>query len=424
MACAKIKRSFSFFQPSRVRQHFSDRLAAANGQGSNQTRVGLYNERLALDFVRRHRGAAAAEIGRRTGLSAQTVSGIVRRLLAAGLLQKMARRAPRGVGQPSAPLALRGDGAYAAGIKIGRQSSEAMLVDFEGEILAARQIEYDHPHPDRVLPWARERIADFRRRLRGKLDRFAGVGVATPFGFGGWGEDFEMPQDAARAWRRVDLRAALGGGKTPTLLVNDATAACVAESEFAPPAGDNVLYFYVGAFVGGGVILNRRIFFGGNGNAGALGSMPVAASSARADGGQLIHHASLYLLARGLRAVGFDLPQARAGALSGKGLTALARWRRRAGDALARAAAAAASVIDFDEVVVDGALPTAEIERLTRAVESSLTTDLMRGLLRPRLRAGGLGARARCLGAAWLPLYARYAPAPTALLKTAPAVTV
>ena len=54
--------------------------------GSNQTRVRAYNERLLLSLVRRHGSQPKAEIARRTGLSAQTVSVIMRALEKDGLL--------------------------------------------------------------------------------------------------------------------------------------------------------------------------------------------------------------------------------------------------------------------------------------------------------------------------------------------------
>ena len=46
--------------------------------GANQIRVRAYNERLVLSLVRKHGGESKAELTRRTGLSAQTVSVIVR----------------------------------------------------------------------------------------------------------------------------------------------------------------------------------------------------------------------------------------------------------------------------------------------------------------------------------------------------------
>ncbi|WP_236646175.1 winged helix-turn-helix domain-containing protein, partial [Sulfitobacter sp. HI0021] len=50
-----------------------------------------YNERLVLSLIRRSGPTSKAEIARLTGLSAQTVSVIMRALEADGLLKKGAR---------------------------------------------------------------------------------------------------------------------------------------------------------------------------------------------------------------------------------------------------------------------------------------------------------------------------------------------
>ena len=55
-------------------------------RGSNQASLRAYNERLVLSLVRRQGGLAKADIARATGLSAQTVSVIMRGLEADGLL--------------------------------------------------------------------------------------------------------------------------------------------------------------------------------------------------------------------------------------------------------------------------------------------------------------------------------------------------
>ena len=87
---------------------------------------------------------------------------------------------------------------------------------------------------------------------------------------------------------------------------NDATAACGAELAF----GDNAalldfIYFYVGAFVGGGLVLNGGLYAGRTGNAAAIGSMPVPDGAGGST--QLIDVASLVLLERRLRAAGLPL---------------------------------------------------------------------------------------------------------------------
>ena len=56
--------------------------------GANQVRVRAYNERLVMSLVRRHGSLSKAEIARRSGLSAQTVTVIMRALEAEGLLMR------------------------------------------------------------------------------------------------------------------------------------------------------------------------------------------------------------------------------------------------------------------------------------------------------------------------------------------------
>src|SRR5436190_20023722 len=77
--------------------------------GANQTRVRAYNERLVLSLVRRHGSLSKAEIARRTGLSAQTVSVIMRSLEHDGLLTRGDPQRGK-VGQPSIPMSLNPDG--------------------------------------------------------------------------------------------------------------------------------------------------------------------------------------------------------------------------------------------------------------------------------------------------------------------------
>ena len=114
-----------------------DKVPGDRVRGSNQAGMRAYNERLVLSLVRRDGALAKSDIARLTGLSAQTVSVIMRSLEADGLL---ARGEPiRGrIGQPSVPMSLAADGAFFFGLKIGRRSVDLMLIDFLGGIVAAR----------------------------------------------------------------------------------------------------------------------------------------------------------------------------------------------------------------------------------------------------------------------------------------------
>jgi len=84
-------------------------------RGSNHVGMRQYNERVLLQAIRLHGELPKAELARLTHLSNQTVSMIVNALLEDGLVVK--REPLRGrIGQPSVPIALNPDGAYALGV--------------------------------------------------------------------------------------------------------------------------------------------------------------------------------------------------------------------------------------------------------------------------------------------------------------------
>jgi predicted NBD/HSP70 family sugar kinase len=373
----------------------------------SQTGLREQNERLVMTLVRRHGALAKAEIARMTGLSAQTVSVIMRQLEADDLLTRGEPKRGQ-VGQPSVPHSLNPDGAYFLGAKIGRRSLDVVLIDFLGAIRHQVSEHYPFPRPDKAVASVVAAVRGCEASLGERAGRIAGLGVAIPFELWNWVERSGAPEAAVAAWRVADVRVMLSQAMPyPVYLQNDATSACGAELVFGENAElRDFLYVHIGSFVGGGVVLNGGLYVGRTGNAGALGPMPVPDACGGTE--QLLHQASLTVLERRLLEAG--IPAAtlyREDDWSGFG-EALDQWLVTAARGLAHAIVAAASVIDFEAVVIDGSFPpqvrgdlidrvTAETERLDTA-----------GIRLPMLRAGSLGAIARALGGATLPLLERY----------------
>ena len=126
-------------------------------RGTNQSGMRDWNERLVLSLLRTHGALPKAEIARMTGLSAQTASVIVRELEQDNLLERGEPVRGR-VGQPSVPMSLAADGAFFLGLKIGRRSSEMLLVDFHGAIRGRRIRRHEWPTPDAALNCSRSTI--------------------------------------------------------------------------------------------------------------------------------------------------------------------------------------------------------------------------------------------------------------------------
>jgi hypothetical protein len=237
------------------------------------------NERLVMTLIRRHGALAKAEIARMTGLSAQTVSVIMRQLEADDLLKRGEPKRGQ-VGQPSVPHSLNPDGAFFLGAKIGRRSLDMVLIDFLGAIRHKVSEHYPFPRPDQAVESVVAAVRGCEAALGERAARIAGLGVALPFELWNWVERSGAPEAAVAAWRAADLRVMLSEALPyPVYLQNDATSACGAELVFGENAElQDFLYIFIGSFVGGGVVLNGGLHVGRTGNAGALGPMPVPAA--------------------------------------------------------------------------------------------------------------------------------------------------
>jgi predicted NBD/HSP70 family sugar kinase len=307
------------------------------------------------------------------------------------------------------PLSLDPDGAYFIGAKVGRRSLEVLLVDFTGAVRHRIVKPYVFPRPEEIVGEILSEVRICEATPGIDPDRIAGLGIAIPFEFRNWSQGTDAPAEAMAAWRHVDIRAELADLLSyPVYIQNDATAACGAELAFGDNAGLlDYIHFYIGAFVGGGLVLNGSVFTGRTGNAAALGSMPVPDGT----GGtaQLIDRASLVLLERRLLDAELSVD-----ALYGEGADwgsfepHLEVWIREAAQGIAHAISAATAIIDFEAAVIDGAMPNVVLERLLAHVAAELARLDLSGIEPPQLRPGTIGSTARALGGASLPLFDRY----------------
>ena len=371
------------------------------GGGVNQSGVRAHNERLILSVLQRNGAMPGSDIARLTGLSPQTVSVILRKLETDALIL---RRDPvKGrVGKPSVPMDLNPDGLFSVGLKIGRRSADLVLLDFVGQVRDRLRITYAYPMPDTVFGFLDKGLRQVTDTLPAVLQaRICGIGVAAPHELWNWQEIVGAPARDIQVWRTVDMAEAVAQvSDLPVYVVNDATAACRAEHiHGGGRAYRDYVYVFVGAIVGGGVVLDHSVYEGHQGNAGALGPLPSFASDGRET--RLIDTASIHGLEQRLQAAGLDRALLWTDPQDWSALEDhVDPWIDQVGLALAKAALAVCAVIDFEAVVIDGAMPEAIRARLVDRVQQHLQQQDQRGLVVPQIAAGSLGAISRAIGAA------------------------
>jgi predicted NBD/HSP70 family sugar kinase len=92
-------------------------------------------------------------------------------------------------------------------------------------------------------------------------------------------------------------------------------------------------------------------------------------------------------------------------------------WLAQSASALAMTVTSAAALLDLDAVVIDGALAPALMHTLLQETQAGLAHYAFDGMHQPQLLQGQVGAHARALGGALLPLHSQFFPDKDIFLK-------
>jgi len=168
-------------------------------------------------------------------------------------------------------------------------------------------------------------------------------------------------------------------------------------------------------------VLSGHIMNGERGNAGAIGSLPVGLATATTPSGvppQLLQLASGWQLEQALQAAGHDPALIHQDTIMDATYQdCTGPWLAQASQSLAMTVASAAAFLDLDAVVMDGSLGSSLMSVLLSATQDALAHYRFDGMHQPPLLAGQVGAHARALGGALLPLHSQFFPDKDIFLK-------
>jgi predicted NBD/HSP70 family sugar kinase len=248
--------------------------------GTNLPKVGTYNQNVVLDTIRSLGATSRVELADRTGLTAQTISVIVRRLLSGGLVREDGAQpsaGPAGGGKPRTTLRVEPTAGYAVGIHFDPGRICAVLVDLSGRIITTAKYEiHDSVQPEDAAELMGKAARKVIRAGRIPPKRVLGVGLACP---GPIDQDLGLVLSPPRltGWGKVPLESLLHESTGyPVTIDNDATAAAIGErwSGLARDIG-GFAYIYLGTGIGGGLYLNNQVYRGSFRNAAEIGHITV-----------------------------------------------------------------------------------------------------------------------------------------------------
>jgi predicted NBD/HSP70 family sugar kinase len=180
---------------------------------------------------------------------------------------------------------------------------------------------------------------------------------------------------------------------------------------------DSFVHVFIGAAVGGGIVLNGEYYRGATGYGGDIGLMPVGPSrlsTAPAPARShdiLLTRASINSLIRHLRGNGVAISsRSEVEEAFTRHPRLVAEWLDDCADALVVPLLSSARLLDVEAIVLDGDMPQGIKEDLLERLVPLLDAATPEARKPPRLVLGMIGREASALGAAILPLHLNFSP--------------
>ena len=231
------------------------------------------NQRRLIRALRSAGSLTQAQIARVTGLSAATVSNIVRELRANGTVVVSPTSSG---GRRAQAVSLARDIGLAVGVHITATRLRAAVSDMGYEVLAEESIQYDAGQsPERGLRRAEWLVNTLLRQARVDHARVKGIGVAVR---GQVDSDGRLVTSTGLAsWEGVDVASALTDRTgLPVEVVADARAAVLAELSWGAGQGHtDVAYLQLSDEVSAALVLGGEVYSGSGGLAGEFGHITV-----------------------------------------------------------------------------------------------------------------------------------------------------
>ncbi|WP_405185621.1 ROK family protein [Streptomyces albidoflavus] len=277
----------------------------------------VMNERATLDLLTEHGALSRARIGALTGLSKPTVSQLLARLEAAGLVGSAGTS--EGRPGPGARLyALRGEVAHVAALDVRPGRIRAAVADVTGTVLATHTLATPaRPGPGGVPAQLTAALDGAARAAGTERPALRRVVVGTPGAFDPRTGRLRYAGHLA-GWHSPGLLAEVAAAlhPVPVEYENDVNLAAVAERRLGAARGhEDFVLLWNGTGLGAALVIGGRLHRGWTGGAGEIGFLPVAGTPlvrgvARTGSGGFQELAGAQALPRLAGELGVAVPQA------------------------------------------------------------------------------------------------------------------
>ncbi|MBA1349962.1 ROK family transcriptional regulator [Rhizobium sp. WYCCWR 11146] len=254
--------------------------------GSSPRRIRQNNIVAALQTIYAHRSLSRADLARKLGMNRSSSGEIVAELTEGGFVQESDESGKQRLehsraGRPGIMLELVPDAAFFVGIEIGVEHISAAVVDLSAEVRACRKMAFDTPSStveEAVAQGVELIVGAMAKRMIG---RCKGLGISAPAHIR---PDGIVTLAPIIGWREVSLKEigrsaflAAVPAAVPIAVENDANAFAIGDS-YRHGVSGVTLFLLMETGVGGGIMIDGKLFRGGHGLAGEIGHTLVPGS--------------------------------------------------------------------------------------------------------------------------------------------------
>jgi predicted NBD/HSP70 family sugar kinase len=250
--------------------------------GSSPRRIRHNNVVAALQCLYSSGRMSRADLARRLGLNRSSSGQIVTQLTESGLVREVevsaaGREEHLRAGRPGIMLELVAEAAFFVGLEIGVEHLTALQIDFRARVRSCQTRAFDAPATtveDAVR--CALRLA-FEGMDAQTMSRCRGIGLSAPAHISSNGFATLAP---LIGWRNVDLAQILQRElpiHVPVVIENDANALAIGDGYKSGRSGVT-LFLNMETGVGGGILIDGKLFRGGHGLAGEIGHILVPGS--------------------------------------------------------------------------------------------------------------------------------------------------
>ncbi len=300
---------------------------------------------------------------------------------------------------------------YAIGIDIGGTNIPASIIDENGTVIhTIDKKTMAEGGPDAVINRIVESITDLLKYFDGNIKdaKIIGVGLGAP-GALDHQKGLVIASPNLPKWKNVPLVEKIKQQvKMPIFIDNDANCAAIGEHWIGAASGTrNSILITLGTGVGGGIIINNKIYRGSHGTAGELGHITIIANGNKCACGNF-GCLEAYASASATALRGKEL-------LKRSDLTAYDIYKQaEQGDALSRdiliesgtylgiGIATFANIFDPDMIIIGGGFAGAEKYLIPAAIKEAYKRSFKSIMDNVKITTAKLGNHAGIIGAAKL----------------------